>query len=295
MKKELERYIRWHRASGHSPKTVRWHEQSIQGLIAFLQEHGYPTEVEELHVDFVREWLDEQRKRELSDHTIATRVRSLRAFTRWLLEEEWIDKDPLRRLRAPKAEDRPKNILSPAEIDSILEACDRDTITGIRDRAIILTLYSTGLRASELLSLRLEDIDQEKGLITIRKGKGGKYRLVPLGHKVDRAITRYLARRQHGKHSSVVFLTDEGEALSYVGLRHMLRRRGDRAGIHANPHLFRHSFAVAYLRSGGRLETLRAIMGHSSFELTLHYARLAGVDLAAAHDTADPTRSLKTR
>jgi integrase/recombinase XerD len=83
--------------------------------------------------------------------------------------------------------------------------------------------------------------------------------------------------------------------MGYVALREMLRRRGNLVGIQANPHKFRHSFAVAYLRNGGKLETLRAIMGHSNFGITLHYARIAGVDIAEAHEEADPTKKLKSR
>jgi site-specific recombinase XerD len=295
MEKSLQRYLRWHKANGHSPKTIHWHTQTIEAFICYLREHSYSTDIEELHIEAVREWVAEQQERELSPHTIATRVRSLRAFTRWLLEEEWIDRDPLKRLRAPKAEEKPKEILTPADVDSLLAVCGKDTANGLRDRALILALYSTGLRATELVSLRLEDLDYDRGLITIRKGKGGKFRLVPLGPKVEKAIARYLARRQGKEDNSYLFLSDEGQPLSYVALRQILRRRGAKAGIRCHAHQFRHSFAVAYLRNGGRLETLRAIMGHSAYELTLHYARLAGVDLAAAHDTADPTRSLKAR
>src|SRR5688572_5558297 len=120
MDKELQKYLRWHRANGHSPKTILWHSQTLGAFTAFLAGHGYSTDVEDLHVDFVREWVQEQRDRELSDHTIATRVRSIRAFTNWLVEEEYLSRNPLRRLKLPKAEDIPKTLLTPEHIDALL-------------------------------------------------------------------------------------------------------------------------------------------------------------------------------
>jgi integrase/recombinase XerD len=295
MEKALQRYVRWHRSSGHTAKTIRCHTQTIQLFVRFLKANNLPTTVEELHVDYVREWLDEQRDRGLSDYTLATRVRSLRAFTNWLVQEEWLDRDPLLRLKVPKVEDKPKEVLTPEQVDKLLATCDRDTANGLRDIAIMILLYSTGLRATELASLRVDDVDYERGLVIVRRGKGGKYRVVPLGNKADRAISRYLSKRPQGEDDPRLFLTDKGRSITYVTLRQMLRRRGDKAGIHANPHLFRHSFAVQYLRNGGKLETLKAIMGHTTFEVTLHYARLAGVDISTAHDTADPARSLKSK
>ena len=83
--------------------------------------------------------------------------------------------------------------------------------------------------------------------------------------------------------------------MGYVALRHMLRRRGEAVGVKANPHKFRHTFAIEYLRNGGKLEALKNIMGHSDFEITLHYARIAGIDLTTAHEIADPAKKLKSR
>lgn len=295
MEKSLARYLRYHRARGSSPKTLSHHDGSIRLFVAWCRQHDYPTDVQDLTADMVREWMTDQRDRALSDSTVATRLRSLKAFTAWLADEEWIPKNPLKKIKMPREADTAKELLSPGEVDKLLTACSSHQYrNGRRDYAIILALYSTGLRAAELLALRVADIDYGRGLITVRRGKGGKGRVVPLGSKVDRAIDRYLAGRNTSQ-GDLIFLTDDGAPMSYVALRQMLRRRGDMAGVKANAHKFRHSFAVAYLRGGGKLETLRSIMGHSTFDLTLHYARLAGVDIAEAHERADPARLLRSR
>lgn len=249
------------------------------------------TVLDELGADTVREWIEDQRSRNLSPHTIATRIRSLRAWTHWLTEEEWLAKDPLRRLKVPKADDKAKQVLTPAEVDKLLATCNRKTDTGRRDYAVMLLLFSTGLRASELLNLRAEDVDWTQGLIVVRRGKGGKFRVVPLGPKVDRALDRYL----DGRTSGPLFLTGDGQPLQFYGLREALRRHGSKAGVHANPHKWRHSAAIQYLRSGGRVENLRVMLGHTTLQMTLHYARIAGADLAEAHQIVDPTKTLKSR
>ncbi len=291
MHKALQRYVRWHHSVGHTAKTVRYHSTTIDLFIRWCEAKGYSTALDELAVDVVRDWIEDQRARGLADHSITTRVRSLRAWTHWLTEEEWLDKDPLRRLKVPKSGDKAKETLHPEEVDKLLATCDKKTATGRRDFAIMLLLFSTGLRATELTSLQAEDVDWTRGLIVVRRGKGGKYRVVPLGPKVERALDRYLDGRATGP----LFVTDDGEPMTFTTLRELLRRRGKKAGVKANPHKWRHSAAIQYLRSGGRVETLRAMLGHSTLDMTLHYARIAGADLADAHQTADPTKALKTR
>ncbi|MDP9374949.1 MAG: tyrosine-type recombinase/integrase [Chloroflexota bacterium] len=233
----------------------------------------------------------------LAQASVATKVRSLKAFGRSLAAEEYVARDPFARMRRTRVDDAPVVTLTPGEVDRLLVACDRRRPTGARDFAIMLLLFSTGLRAGEVLGLRADDLDPDKGLIVVRRGKGGRFRVVPLGRAVEKALYRYLdhpGRRALGD-GSRVFLTDEGTPLTMRGLQVMLRRRGQAAGIHANPHKWRHSAAVQYLRGGGRIEALKALLGHSTLDMTLHYARIAGVDLAAAHATADPARSLKVR
>lgn len=291
MEKALQRYLRWHRSAGHSAKTIRHHSTTIDLFMRWCKEKGYSLVLDDLEADTVREWVEDQRNRGLSDHTIATRIRSLRAWTHWLTEEEWLDRDPLRRLKVPKADDKAKDVLHPEDVDRLLAGCDKQTDTGRRDVAIMLLLFSTGLRAAEMIGLQADDVDWTRGLIVVRRGKGGKFRMVPLGSKVERSLDRYL----DGRSSVPLFLTDDGQQMTFSALRELLRRRGKKAGIHANPHKWRHSAAIQYLRSGGRVENLRAMLGHTTLDMTLHYARIAGADLAEAHQNVDPAKALRMR
>jgi len=291
METSLQRYLRFQRFSGHTTKTIGNHKTNISLFIRWCMEQGHSTVISDLDAELVREWIEDQRSRNLSSHTIASRIRSLKAWTHWLAEEEWLSTNPLQRLKIPKADDKAQATLTPEEVDRLLATCDKKTYTGKRDFALMLLLFSTGLRAAELTGLQAEDVDWQHGLIIVKRGKGGKFRVVPLGPKVERALDKYLDGRDTGP----LFLTDDGQPLSYSGLRELLRRRGAKAGVHANPHKWRHSAAIQYLRAGGRVENLRVMLGHTTLDMTLHYARIAGSDLAEAHQTVDPTKTLKTR
>lgn len=295
--KGVERYLRHHRAEGSSPKTLEWHTYSLTQFVQFLKAQSHEDDVEALTADDLREYIDHLRDRGLAQSSVATKVRSIKAWGKWLLAEEYVRRDPFARVKQTKQEDKAKETFSPDEVERLLASCDRKRLTGARDYAIMLLLFSTGLRASELVGLRMEDIDSDKSLIMVRRGKGGKFRVVPLSRTVERALDKYLDHPQRQCHTAAtaVLLTDVGEPFRLAGLQTTLERRGLQAGVHTNPHKFRHSAAIQYLRSGGRIESLKAMLGHTTLDMTLHYARIAGVDLVAAHETADPVRSLKVR
>jgi len=308
MERAFLRYLRYHRAEGHSEATIKYHRDSIErSFLPFLRlavqtipQAGSclpdlrALTVADLNADAALDWIDDQRARGLSQKTIATRIISLKAFSRWLVAEDWLTKDPLAKLKVPKVDDKPKATLAPADVETLLRSCDRTKLTGRRDVAMLLLLFSTGLRASEVVGLAVADIDWSTGLITIRRGKGGKTRVLPIGAMVEKALQRYLSHPQRADHPHV-FLNNQGEPLPYRGLVAALHRLEVRTGLHCNAHKFRHSAAITYLRNGGRVETLRSLLGHTTLAMSLHYARVAGVDLAAAHETADPARSLKVR
>ena len=293
----VDRYLRHHRALGSSPKTLEWHTYSLRQFVQYLIDNGHSGDVAALCADDLREFIDDLRRRGLAQSSIATKARSIKAWGKWLLAEDYTTRDPFLRVKQPRQEDKAKETLTPDDIDRLLAGCDRKRVTGARDFAAMLLLFSTGLRAAELLALNVEDVDFAKGLVLVRRGKGGKFRQVPLSHAVERALLKYLAHpdRCGDEERGPIFLTAEGTPLTVSGLQQMCKRRGAAAGIHANPHKWRHSAAIQYLRSGGRVETLKAMLGHSTLDMTLHYARIAGVDLTAAHETCDPAKSLRTR
>lgn len=292
--KATERYLRWHRSEGHSPKTLEWHTLGLGQFRAYLESQRHSLDIEDLASDDLRGFIDELRGRKLTQNSVATKARSVKAFGKWLVGEDYLSKDPFTKVSQPPIDKKAKETFTPEEVDRLLKSCDRKSVTGARDFAAMLLMFSTGLRASEVLGLQVTDIDSDKGLITVRRGKGGKFRVVPLGRPVERALERYLDHKQRPDHT-MVFLSREGEPWSVAGLKAQMTRRGERVGVHCHAHKFRHSAAITYLRSGGRIETLKAMLGHTTLDMTLHYARIAGVDLTEAHATADPARSLKVR
>lgn len=292
----LERYLRHHRTEGSTQKTLAWHRLSIGQFAQFLKDQGHSGDVEDLAADDLRGWIEQLQDKGLSQSSVATKVRSVKALGKWLVAEEYAPRDPFARVKRPREDEQPVTILSPDEVGRLLACCDRKRAEGARDFALLLLLYSTGIRASELLGLQVPDINWDQSMVTVRRGKGGKPRVVPLGRMVERAVTKYLnhpKRRDQGQ--GAVLLTAGGAPLHQDGLTAIMRRRGRDAGVRCHPHQFRHTCGVQYLRSGGRVEVLQALFGHQRLEMTLRYARIAAPDVVADHDIADPARSIKVR
>lgn len=166
---------------------------------------------------------------------------------------------------------------------------------GHRDQAIIMVLVDTGLRAMELCSLRVGDLDLKTGKVEIKHGvtggaKGGKGRTVYLGKAARRAVWRYLAEREDGEDDqALLFVSKDNRSFNPNSLRQLIQGIAERAGVrNAHPHRFRHTFAITYLRSGGDVFTLQSILGHNSLDMVRRYALIADLDVENAHRKASP-------
>ncbi|MCX6083060.1 MAG: site-specific integrase [Chloroflexi bacterium] len=172
------------------------------------------------------------------------------------------------------------------DVKAILETCG-DDFTGYRDRAVILCLLDTGARAREFIALTLEDIDHISGAVIIRKGKGGKFRMVFIGKKTRKALRAYLKRRSDETRS--LWVSIHGEPLAVGSLQAILERRAKTAGITVpSPHDFRRAFAVNMLRAGVDIYNLQKLMGHSDLSTLLRYLALVTDDSKTAHDKGSP-------
>lgn len=244
----------------------------------------------------------------LSPKTLRNIWVSLSAFFTWASTEFQFE-NPMKGVAAPKFEYPPIEPFTKEHIERLLKACEysreaktearRKFVmrrpTANRDRALILMLLDTGLRAGELCALKIGDLEQSTGKVHVKHGraggaKGGKGRFVYLGKAARRAVWRYLAERDDGRDPEApLFIGKYNRTLKRDVLRRLIERAGQRAGVdHCHPHRFRHTFAITYLRSGGDLFTLRALLGHSSLEMVQHYARIAQVDVQDAHRRASP-------
>jgi site-specific recombinase XerD len=215
--------------------------------------------------------------------------RAIKAFLRWYeLEAEpegW--RNPIEKVRPPIVASEPLEPVSAETIRQMLEVCPKKEPLGARDRALLLALLDTGARAAEILAIDLLDIDLVTGSILIRSGKGRKPRTVFLGRQSRKALRAYLRLRQDT--SPAVWVTLEGDRLTYWGLRHIIRRRAEQAGVKTpGLHDFRRAFALSMLRNGVDLITLSRLMGHSGLVVLQRYLRQTTEDIEAAHRRAGP-------
>lgn len=305
MQDAIRQYQQHHSTEGHRASTIQWHRERLGRFYQFLHDRGYPTDVTDLRAAHLREFITHLQTEctrpdglPLSPAYIHGFVRSVKAFFHWCHTEELIERNHMDKVKRPKLPIEAKATYTQQEIEALLNACDRRTIAGARNFAAILLLYSAGLRAEELLGLRERDLDPQHDLVLVARGKGGKYRPVPYQGQARKAVERYLAHPRRGWYppdpDGHIFLTEAGTPMTYQGLFAAVRRLGKPLGIAVGLHKFRHTMAVEFVREG-RIETLKNILGHSTLDMTLHYARQAGVDLAKEHATADPARNLKVR
>jgi len=234
-------------------------------------------------------------KRKLSPHSIASYVRSIRTFWSWLSREGFINDNPFAKVSVPKAPRKVVNPFTADQITKLLKVVPTKRPEGYRDYTIIITLYGTGLRIQELLDLRLSDVNLESGQIKVM-GKGARERYVYMSPTVYKVIFRYLNRWRPKVHSDHLFVHDNGQPLSRYYVAHRMQRYGRKAGItgvRCSPHTLRYSFAVNYLRCGGDTFTLQRILGHSTLDMTRHYAEVANSDVERRMKAFSPIESLR--
>jgi integrase/recombinase XerD len=226
--------------------------------------------------------------------TRARKVAAIRSFYRYLVVRERIPSDPSAKLTSPRPDGGLPKALSVAEVERLLSR-PPGTAAGLRDRALLEVLYGAGLRASEVVGLRLQDVDLEVGFVrTI--GKGDKERVVPLGRKGIEAVTAYLQRgrpllgRPGGLRAPELFLNARGRRLSRQGLHLIVKKYALQAGLHddVSAHTLRHSFATHLLEGGADLRAVQEMLGHADLSTTQIYTHLTTGHLRRVYDDAHP-------
>jgi site-specific recombinase XerD len=269
-------------AEGASPRTVEWYQMI---LVRAVRRFGERRPVDAIPAAELRAWLLELRTT-LAPESIAGYVRGLKAFGNWCATEELAGAGGFRALRRPKVPHRLIAPFSDPELRSLL------AVASERERALSLVLLDTGLRLSELASLRVGDIRPDGTLHVM--GKGAKERIVPIGATARRALVRYLATRQPVKAGDPLFCGRWGRALTARGIQLAIARLGRRAAVvtRCSPHTFRHTFARGYLVNGGDVFSLQQILGHTTLDMVRRYVTLSEADLVARHRTASPADRL---
>ncbi|HEY9530314.1 MAG TPA: site-specific tyrosine recombinase XerD [Burkholderiales bacterium] len=217
----------------------------------------------------------------------ARRVSTLKRFYQYCLRERRIAVDPTLKLDPPKRPPRFPKTLSEADVEALLEAPDIATPLGLRDRAMLETLYATGLRVSELVALKMVQANLDAGVVRVM-GKGSKERLVPLGEEAVEWISRYLKRRKGI--SDALFLTERGAVMTRQAFWYLIRRYGARAipGKKLSPHVLRHAFATHLINHGADLRVVQLLLGHADISTTQIYTHVARERLKALHARHHP-------
>jgi site-specific recombinase XerD len=277
------------RARRLSPRTIEWYEWLLSEYRAFTEKRGLdwtqPATLDAHLADIAAR---------ASAHTLHAHYRALRRFFRWLEKRHLIAENPMRMIEPPRLPARQPRGVQARDVEALLMSTD-DSWHGRRDRAIILLLWDTGLRASELCNLNLEDLNLARRRLVVRSGKGDRDRTVFLGQRAAAALADWLTVRGEENGCSRIFISENGKPLTRRGLSSMLRRRKERSGVESpcNPHAFRHGFATAYLDNGGRIHNLQRLLGHTTLRSTEVYLWSSEYQAVADHAQASPGDHLK--
>ena len=247
------------------------------------------TQVSQITSDFIRRYLLELSETHNPGGVHAC-FRPLRTMLYWIEEEEIMPdgwKNPIRRVKASKLPTDPIEPIQIEEIQQLLKTC-QGNYSGTRDKAMMLGLLDTGARAKEFLNINLEDVDLATGAVMIRQGKGRKPRMVFLGRKSIRAIRKYLLYRKDNH--PALWISTQGERMTYSALRCFLRRRAEQVGMKGIPtqHDFRRAFALIMLRNGVDIFALQKLMGHSDLQILRRYLAQTDQDIHNAHMRGSP-------
>ena len=274
----LERYLEALERDNASPYTVKNYRTDIGQFLDYSAEHGVNA-LAGLHRDLVRDYLEELAEAEYARASIARRVFELRAFGDYLVRHKAWEQNLFRRIYAPRIPRRLPRYLTVEEVQQLLAVPDSASPQGMRDRAIIETLYASGVRVAELSALNVRDVDVRSGEMRVI-GKGDKERMVLLGRPAVAALRAYIdvgRPAQLGEHATnALFLNRFGGRLSVRSVDEIVRQAGVVAGIEqtVTPHLLRHTFATHMLDGGADLRVVQELLGHENLATTQIYANV---------------------
>ena len=281
LQEDVEDYLRYSQIErGLSDNTIFAYRQDLMDFLAFLKKEGlnsWPTKAVDIDA-----FLAEQRDLNKATSSISRMISSLRKFYQWLVRQNIQKINPMLEIDSPKKEHRLPVALSVDEVTKLLDQPDVTKKLGIRDRALLETLYATGIRVSELINLKFSDLHEELKLLKVL-GKGSKERLIPISDVAISWIKSYQEKvrdpllLKSGKYTDTIFLNNRGGALTRQAVWQIIKRYCQMAGIKKNvtPHTLRHTFATHLLENGADLSVVQEILGHSDISTTQIYTNLS--------------------
>ena len=296
----LSRYFLDLRMNNWSARTIDRRTYSLGRFISWCAQRGIDSvaEITTEAVEAYRRSLFHHRNtytgKPIKFATQASYLSATRHWLGWLCDQGWIPSNPAKELELPKEETRlPASYLTLGEVERLLSAVDLTTTIGIRDRAILETFYATAIRRSELITLRLDDLNREQLLLTIRQGKGRKDRVVPVGTRALQWIERYLADCRPSLvagPTDTMFLTTFGNPFHPCNLTTLVRRYIVSAGItkKGSCHVLRHTAATLMLEGGADLRSIQSLLGHQQLNTTQIYTHVTIKRLREVHRRTHP-------
>lgn len=277
---------------GLAPNTLESYGRDLRQFLTYLEEKKHVSITETTQAIVIGYLLHLQAKGRATA-TLSRSLAAIKSFFHFLAREQVIPRDPTVNLDAPKQEKRLPRVLTVEEVVKLLEQPDLKTPPGIRDRTMLEVLYATGLRVSELVSLKIKDINLEEGYIRCF-GKGSKERIVPLGSVATKYVTFYLDHARKflaaNPKEETLFLNHHGNGLTRQGFWKIIKKYADQLGISSmiTPHTLRHSFATHLLENGADLRSVQEMLGHADISTTQIYTHLTRNKLKEVYEKTHP-------
>ena len=280
----LKQYLRFVQVEkGLAKNSVLSYKNDLERYLRFVSRDLQIHQLGGITVTHIENFLMELLSMELSVSTIARNISSIRSFHEFIVVEKLADANPAELVELPKKAKKLPEVLTAIEVEQIIDSADRTHSVGVRDAAILETLYASGMRVSELTNLEIDDLYFEIGFLKVI-GKGNKERLVPMGelaqkaveHYVENARNEFLNSKKPEKSKNRVFINQRGGPLSRMSIWNIVNKYAQKAGIEKNvyPHIFRHSFATHLLEGGADLRAVQEMLGHSSIITTEIYTHV---------------------
>ena len=272
---------------GLSSNSVQAYERDLRKLEAWARASG--KRADELKASELTKWLSELAQDGLAPRSISRAISTVRGFYNFLVQDARIDENPAANLSVPQFGRRLPKFLAPQEVEQLLDSPDTSTLEGLRDRAMLELLYATGLRASEVVQLKIGDVDVQTGILNCQ-GKGSKQRLVPVGQSAIKYLGEYLARRRgQFKTGDPLFVGANGKNITRQKIWKIVKGYADRHGLkEVWCHTLRHTLATHLLSHGADSRSVQTLLGHSSVETTQLYTHLTDARLRKTYDSHHP-------
>jgi len=301
MQSTVHRFLRYLTVERNASElTIKSYREDLDALVEYLTE-GTAGELapQEITTVALRGYVAAMHDAGYASSSVARRLASMRSFFRFAQRDGVVDANPAKPLRNPRRQHKLPHFLTNRQVSQLLNAPPTDQPLGLRDRAILETMYSAGLRVGELVGINDGDLDREEGLVRVR-GKGRKERLAPIGSYADRSIQRWLRQRQLSKGEpqgpqAPVFVNRFGRRITTRSIGRMLEKYLQQTGLDAQttPHTLRHSFATHLLDRGADIRSVQELLGHKSLVTTQIYTHVSTARLKAVYEKAHPRATLK--